>query len=98
MIETEVVNHEEVVSMNGGGRSISHNEKRGAGAESMCLNRRRRGLQSDEMYLADDIDTKLPQSRNPRKCLSQLPRRRLELKSIHELRLRLNQLPYQRHR
>ena len=52
----------EAQSMNGGGRSMSHNEKRGPRIESMCLDRRKRGLQSNETYRADDIDTKLPQT------------------------------------
>ena len=88
--ETESVDHE-VQLMNGGGRSMSHNEKSGAAGQSLCLDRRRRGLQSDEMYLADDIDTKLRKFRNHKKCPSQLTQRRLELTSP-------DQLPKQRHR
>jgi hypothetical protein len=56
--ETKNVDHE-AQSMNGGGGSMSHNEKRGAGIGSMSLGLRNQRVQNDEMYLVDDIDTKL---------------------------------------
>jgi hypothetical protein len=95
--ETKSVDHE-AQSMNGGGRSMFHSEKRGAGVESMSLSLRNQRVQNNEMYLVGDIDTKLLQLRNPRECPSQLLQRRLRTKSLDELRLRLKQLRDQRHR
>jgi hypothetical protein len=75
-----------------------HNAKRGAGVKSMSLSLRNQRVQNHEMYLVDDIDTKLLRLRNPRKCPPQLLQGRLRIKSLDGLRLRLIQLLDQRHR